>query len=104
MCSAEVGACHTDDLFPLFGVPFRYPSLFHNRERDISNEVINFVSEFIRSGTPGPYQKEWEPYFLVGNSTVVAPYYRLGNDYKSPASFGFNLKQLECETIWKDMA
>ena len=33
------GTCHTDDLFPAFGIPFRFPEKHTNRERDISNEV-----------------------------------------------------------------
>ena len=31
---------------------------------------------------------------------MVAPYYELGNDYKKPENFKFNLKQLECELLW----
>src|SRR5699024_8763594 len=42
VCSRWGGTCHLDDLYPVFGEPYRNPSLYLNRERDISREVINF--------------------------------------------------------------
>ena len=44
------GAGHTDDLYPVFGMPFRYPEKYLNREREISNEMINILASFIRTG------------------------------------------------------
>lgn len=59
---------------------------------------------------PGPNQKEWEPYFVAQTTknndkqeVVVAPYYEISNHIRSPNSFKFNLKQLECETVWGQM-
>lgn len=49
-CNEWAGACHCDDLYPVFGVPFRHPENYTNRERDISAEVIDYLSAFIRNG------------------------------------------------------
>ena len=63
---------------------------------------MTFISSFIRNGTPGPDQSEWLPYFKTKDgNTIVAPYYEIGNEYKQPEHFKFNLKQLECQHIWK---
>lgn len=50
MCPEWTGPCHTDDLQPLFGMPFYMPQMYVNRMRDISREVINFIKSFIRIG------------------------------------------------------
>ena len=50
ICSKWAGTCHCDDLYPVFGIPFRQPDQYLDRERDISNEVINFIKSFIRTG------------------------------------------------------
>lgn len=50
MCKSWEKACHTNDLFPAFGVPFRFPEKFTNRERDVSNEVIDFLKHFVYTG------------------------------------------------------
>ena len=48
MCGRWQGTCHTD--MTVFGVPFRDRKLYHNREREISFEVINFIRSFVRNG------------------------------------------------------
>lgn len=47
-------------------------------------------------------QSEWLKYFMINNGKdVVAPYYKITNEPKTHNSIKFNLKQLECEKIWK---
>lgn len=100
------GPAHGDDILPAFGMPFRQQAKFTNRERDISNEVMDFIAAFARTGKPGLAQAEWQAYFKTdlgedhGGHVVVAPYYELTADYTRPANYKFNLKQLECGLIW----
>ena len=52
--------------------------------------------------TPGNDQPEWNKYFHANNGEdAVYPYYEINNNYKSHQSFKFNLKQLECDVVWK---
>lgn len=95
------GRCQVDDVYPVFGVPFRHRKQYHNREREISSEVIRFIRAFVLTGSPGEDQKEWQSYFMAdGGRQLVAPYYEIDNDHKRHRSFKFNLKQLECGLIW----
>ena len=96
------GAAHTDDIFPIFGGPFRTPRYFTDRERDISREVITFLGAFIRTGSvQGEEHRQWQSYFLAPDGqTVIAPYYHIANQHQTPDSFGVNLKEVECEYVW----
>ncbi|KPM05549.1 Acetylcholinesterase-like protein [Sarcoptes scabiei] len=49
-CHKFDGACHGGDSWPFFGIPFSQHSQHHDREREISREVIDFVNSFIRTG------------------------------------------------------
>lgn len=101
LCGRWQGTCHVDDVYPVFGVPFRHRKMHHNREREISSEVIRFIRAFVLTGSPGEDQSEWQSYFMAdGGRQLVAPYYEIGNDHKRHTSFKFNLKQLECSLIW----
>src|SRR5699024_1289180 len=90
----------------IFGLPFRQRRLHRNREREISSEVIRFIRAFVRTGSPGEDQSEWQSYFMAdgkgggGGRELVAPYYEIGDEHKRHTSFKFNLKQLECGLIW----
>jgi len=54
---------------------------------------------------PGPDQSEWQSYFLTDDGEdVIAPYYEIGNNYRTPENFKYNLKQMECELIWNKLA
>lgn len=44
------GVAHCDDLFPLFGLPHRYPKLYSDQDRLISTNIMNFVSQFVKTG------------------------------------------------------
>ncbi|OTF83887.1 hypothetical protein BLA29_003089 [Euroglyphus maynei] len=50
LCSKWGGTCHTNELYPVFGKPFEQRQNFHNREREISREIIDFIKSFIRTG------------------------------------------------------
>ncbi|KAH9421440.1 hypothetical protein DERP_010577 [Dermatophagoides pteronyssinus] len=104
LCTKWSGTCHTDELYPLFGKPFEYRQQYHNREREISQEIIDFIKSFIRTGKPGQSQMEWQKYFKTNKNEIetitITPYYEIGNNYKTHESFKFNLKQIECEIIW----
>ena len=49
-CSKWMGVCHTNDYFPMFGMPFYDPTHYNDREREISSEMISFLTEFARNG------------------------------------------------------
>lgn len=49
-CSNWGGTCHTDDVFYLFSINFNPRSEFYSRQQEISNEIVNFLSSFIRTG------------------------------------------------------
>lgn len=50
ICSRWGGSCHTNDLYPFFGIAFRNPVNYHNRERELAREVMNVVHSFLRTG------------------------------------------------------
>ena len=114
--------CHTNDIYPVFGGPFRNPKWYTNRERDISREVIQFIASFIRTGyvlaincnvtnykcvdysEPDESHSEWQRYFLSSDGKdVIAPYYEIGNQYQTSESYKYNLKQVECELVWNKL-
>ncbi|KAH9399674.1 hypothetical protein TYRP_017664 [Tyrophagus putrescentiae] len=90
------GVAHCDDLFPLFGMPHRYPKLYSNQDRLLSTNMMNFVSQFVKTGNPGP---EWKSYFSFDNN-LMAPFYKVNNEENNFDQFKFNCKQIECEFIW----
>ncbi|KAH7645586.1 acetylcholinesterase-like protein [Dermatophagoides farinae] len=106
LCSKWGGTCHTDELYPMFGKPFEQRQYFHNREREISAEIIDFIKSFIRTGKPGQSHMEWQKYFMTNTGInddikmVITPYYEIANNYRTYESFKFNLKQTECEIVW----
>ncbi|XP_017489614.1 PREDICTED: cholinesterase 1-like, partial [Rhagoletis zephyria] len=101
ICHPWAGACHCNELYGVFGMPFRYPEQYLEREREISGEVIGFIGAFIRTGTPGPQHSEWLPYSMAEGGKLVAPYYEINNGPKVPANFKVNLKSQECDQVWK---
>lgn len=50
LCAKWAGTCHSDDVYPAFGLPFANLSLYTNRERDISREVMAIIGTFSRTG------------------------------------------------------
>lgn len=50
MCPPWAGACHSEDLYAMFGLAFRKPDQFLPAERDISQELISSVKSFIEIG------------------------------------------------------
>ena len=51
LCSEWMGACHVDDIFPAFGVPFYQRSNFVDKERDISQQMIKIFTDFAKTGS-----------------------------------------------------
>ena len=51
MCGRWTGACHLNEIYPVFGLPFRNRKMYHNREREISQEVISFIKAFLKNGS-----------------------------------------------------
>ncbi|KAH9410291.1 hypothetical protein TYRP_010049 [Tyrophagus putrescentiae] len=100
LCNQWAGACHCDELYPAFGMAFRYPDKSTSREKEISTEIMTFIKSFLYHGKPTAEQPEWEPFFLSGeNQKVIAPYYEINNGFKKPENFKFNLKELECAVL-----
>src|SRR5699024_11009909 len=60
-----------DVVNPIFGMPFRDRKMYHNREREISIEIINFLRAFVLTGNPGEDQSEWQSYFLGDDGQLV---------------------------------
>ena len=50
ICSKWMGVCHLNDIWPLFGIPFREFDGHLDREREISAQFIDFVSTFAKTG------------------------------------------------------
>jgi carboxylesterase type B len=50
ICSKWMGACHCDDIWPVFGIPFSKFDSHLDRERDISAQMIDVFSHFSRTG------------------------------------------------------
>src|SRR6218665_690169 len=63
LCSKWSGACHTDDIFSLFALPFQTPKHYNDRERDVAAEMVTFLSDFIRTGKPNRRMPQWQEYF-----------------------------------------
>ena len=49
-CSHWMGVCHTNDIFPMFGIPFLQPQDYNDREREISEQMIEFLTDFVKTG------------------------------------------------------
>ena len=49
-CPAWAGACHAEDMYPMFGMAFQRPDDYLPAERDISDELISSVKSFLRHG------------------------------------------------------
>ena len=49
-CPTWAGACHSEDMYPMFGMALQKPNDYLPREREISEEVISAVKAFIRDG------------------------------------------------------
>jgi acetylcholinesterase len=50
ICSKWMGACHCDDIWPVFGIPFSKFDSHLDRERDISAQMIDVFSHFSKTG------------------------------------------------------
>jgi carboxylesterase type B len=50
ICSKWMGVCHANDIWPVFGIPFRQFDRHLDRERDISAQMIDFFSNFAKTG------------------------------------------------------
>jgi acetylcholinesterase len=50
ICSKWMGACHGNDIWPVFGVPFSKFDSHLDREREISVQMIDVFSHFSRTG------------------------------------------------------
>ena len=50
VCAKWMGACHGSDICPLFGIPFSKFEGHLDREREISSQFIDFVSNFAKTG------------------------------------------------------
>lgn len=50
LCNPWAGTCHCDELYPAFGMAFRYPDEYLTRERELANEVMNLIKSFLWNG------------------------------------------------------
>lgn len=44
------GVAHCDDLFPLFGMPYRHPEEYSDKDRQLSSNIMNFIGQFVKTG------------------------------------------------------
>ncbi|CAG2179157.1 unnamed protein product [Oppiella nova] len=101
LCSEWSGSCHYDDVPSVFGVPFYQSDRFLDREREVSEQMIDIFATFAKTGQP-PAQDgaDWEAYYRLDNHTI-RPYYEFTNEPKPVTNFGTGLKVVECEYLWK---
>ncbi|XP_074597669.1 acetylcholinesterase-1-like [Brevipalpus obovatus] len=73
-----IGVCHGDDLFYVFGAPFRKPYLFNDEDRKMSEKMMKIWTDFARKGFPitddgeeWPFWKQFN-YDLKSNSTDLS--------------------------------
>lgn len=50
LCGAWMGACHLDEVYPIFGMAFRYREEFTTRERENSLNMMQVLGEFVKTG------------------------------------------------------
>jgi len=50
LCGKWMGVCHGSDNFPVFGIPFREYNRHSDREREISQQMIQIFSHFAKTG------------------------------------------------------
>ncbi|CAG2178073.1 unnamed protein product, partial [Oppiella nova] len=101
LCGPWMGVCHTNDVDHVFGMPFLDTKRFVDRERDISQQMIDIFTTFARNGKP-PAQgdSDWPQYYTIGDNTV-APYYEVTNYPKNITNFNTDLKITDCENLFK---
>jgi hypothetical protein len=49
-CAKWQGTCHTSDLDPVFGYPFRSSQLFSDEEKKISTKLMDTFTHFAKKG------------------------------------------------------
>ncbi|XP_054163954.1 uncharacterized protein LOC128961720 [Oppia nitens] len=100
-CSKWMGVCHTNDIFPMFGQPFTQPDEYVDREREISDQMIRFITDFAKHGEPTAQRGvKWPSYWSIGDN-IVMPYLEIGNEEKPEISpFGMAFKHTECDLLW----
>ncbi|XP_054167897.1 acetylcholinesterase-like [Oppia nitens] len=105
-CAQWMGACHMDDIYYVFGLPFLDPGNYQPEERLLSREMLDVVTRFVKTGRPSAGVGQWPAYYnmTIGNiSTLIKPYYEFNNSQKFPTNFGYNLKHIECNRIWSQL-
>ncbi|CAG2174660.1 unnamed protein product [Oppiella nova] len=101
ICGHWMGVCHGNDLFPMFGIPLVFADKFNEREKEISRQMIEILTDFAKKGEP-PKQKDslWPQYYSI-NDAIIAPYYEFTNDLRKDTNFGNAFKSVECEYLWR---
>ncbi|CAG2178447.1 unnamed protein product [Oppiella nova] len=96
-----MGVCHSADIEPVFGIPFLDTKRFNDRERYISENMIDIFSTFAKTGKPPAIGgADWPEFYAIGNKTLY-PYYEVTNYPKNDTNFSFGLKNTECERLFK---
>lgn len=67
-----LGATHGEDIYFIFGLPFRKPECYTSEEADLSLKVIQLLTSFAKTGKPSyaSMKEPWLPFDGDGNSIV----------------------------------
>ncbi|CAG2167098.1 unnamed protein product [Oppiella nova] len=67
-CGPWMGVCHGNDVDHVFGIPFLDTKRFVDREREISQQMMDIFTTFARTGFGGA---EWPQYYNIGGKTIA---------------------------------
>ena len=99
-CSHWMGVCHYNDIYPVFGVPFYDSDRYVDKERQVSDKMIDIFASFAKSGHPSAQESaEWQSFYKIDNN-IIAPFYEITSEPKPNSNFGISLKINECEYLW----
>ncbi|XP_074602032.1 acetylcholinesterase-like [Brevipalpus obovatus] len=87
----EFGVCSTDDALMVFGVPFDRPDMFSDKDRQVSDRMMEEWTSFARNGIPSYKGKKW-PIWQSSNETVIID---SGKKLKTDRARGKNCFKIE---------
>ncbi|XP_074602147.1 acetylcholinesterase-like [Brevipalpus obovatus] len=68
--NSEFDVCSADDVLMIFGVPFDRPDMFSDKDRQVSDRMMEEWTSFARNGKPSYKGQKW-PVWQSSNSTVL---------------------------------
>ena len=99
-CSHWMGVCHFNEIYSVFGVSYYDSDRYVDKERQVSDKMIDIFASFAKSGRPSAQESaEWQSFYKIDND-IIAPFYEITSEPKPETNFGINLKNTECEYLW----